>query len=989
MNDNDSKNEIAGIILFFFAIALMLIFYLLSPEIFIVKIIHQLAFGLIGKTSAFLIPVSILYASIDFFLEKRNGVSNIRVRSVVLLVILLSALLAVCTMDFTYFRELSLNAKGKYSAFKAIKLLWTSGINSAEISPMTNGKTILSGGILGGGIAVAFTRVMGKVISIMFLVLLLLSQIILMFKISLKKTAKKAASKAASTINQVRRNTRPMPQARPQMRPMQRPVQANKANTPAPNSFVNNAATPYGRQIMENTQVSTDPFRRSAFPVNPDNGFADLSSREYGVEAAGNDGMLSYGNNVVSTSESYDAPSADFSYTANPKNPRLRPHKEEQKRPSFLPDNTQEDFYSLEGATYVNQEQPINQDDYAPVDIDDEPYEITDDDPYNFEPREYQVRMPNVGAVPEANYDYSAQVLAPVAPSPVVSQMPQPVEQPVVDETVEERSDITINAESASASGYSSTEGRIIETSKSNNVVPTLEIGTTKPVVDTHANNGKVISRRMKSYVKPSTRLLAPDDAPKANANNSQELKEKAMKLEETIRSFGIETKVVNITHGPAITRFELQLMKAGTKVSRILNLQDDIALSMAAFSVRIEAPIPGTSCIGIELPNEKTSAVYLRSLIESKEFRAAPPLTVPLGRDIPGKPIMCNLAKMPHLLIAGSTGSGKSVCINTILTSILYNSSYEDVRMILVDPKVVELSIYNGIPHLIMPVVTQPKKAAGALKWAVQEMERRYKCFAESGVRDLAGYNEWLKFRGEKPLPLILIVIDELADLMTVAAKEVEDHISRLAAMARAAGLHMIIATQRPSVDVITGVIKANVPSRIAFAVSSGVDSRTILDSVGAEKLLGKGDMLYAPLSAPKPVRGQGAFLSDKEVENVVKYLKDTFGPYYDEDIIKAIDSVTEGGSGSGAAMGGDGGDGDGEDDLLERAVETVIDAGNASVSILQRRLGIGYPRAARLIDVLEQKHYIGPFEGSKPRKVLINRTDWLEIKAKGNNGQ
>ncbi|MCQ2528159.1 MAG: hypothetical protein MJ108_03465 [Saccharofermentans sp.] len=989
MNENDSRNEVAGIILFFCAIALMLIFYLLSEDIFLVKVIHNLAFGMVGKTAAFLIPVSMLYAAVDYFLEKRKGVSNIRVRSVVLLVILLSALLAVSTMDFTYFRSLCVTSKEKYSAFKAIKLLWTSGINSNEISPMSNGKTILSGGMLGGGIAVALARVMGKVISIMFLVLLLLSQLIVMFKISIKKTAKRAVSK----VNQVYRQQRPQrPVQRPvQPRPVQTPVQSAPvvpANTANDSRFVANASTAYGREILSGVATVSDPLnRRGAFDVDPKTGFAQVPG---GNNASENEEQITYVDNTFSTEGAYEAPVADFSYTANPKNPRLRSHKDE-KVPTFLEKEKRQDFYDLDGAVYSNGETDENaySDEYAEESYDDEPIElvdddeIVDDDPYCFEPVEEvmpvrSVRQPRIGGnVPVNPMNTVAPVAAPeeIPSEPVTEIRPQ---------TVDNSNHIAINAGEDVNNGYSRTEGRVIESNAAPDPEPSFESSVSAPVEPQPA--GKIISKRMKPYVKPSTRLLAPDTAPKRNANNDVELKAKATKLEETIRSFGIETKVTQITHGPAITRFELELMKAGIKVSRIISLQDDIALAMAAYSVRIEAPIPGTNRIGIELPNEKTSAVQLRGLIESPEFRAAPPLTVPLGRDIPGRPIMCNLAKMPHLLIAGSTGSGKSVCINTILTSILFNSSYDDVRMILVDPKVVELSIYNEIPHLIMPVVTDPKKAAGALKWAVVEMERRYKCFAESKVRDLAGYNEYLKSVGEKPLPLILIVIDELADLMTVAAKEVEESISRLAAMARAAGLHMIIATQRPSVDVITGVIKANVPSRIAFAVSSGVDSRTILDSVGAEKLLGKGDMLYAPLSAPKPIRGQGAFLSDKEVESVVNTLKERFGAYYDEDIMKAVELAANGGNGAGGGSGAsDSGDGSDEDDLLEKAVETVIDAGNASVSILQRRLGIGYPRAARLIDVLEQKRFIGPFEGSKPRKVLITRTDWLEIKARG----
>ena len=411
--------------------------------------------------------------------------------------------------------------------------------------------------------------------------------------------------------------------------------------------------------------------------------------------------------------------------------------------------------------------------------------------------------------------------------------------------------------------------------------------------------------------------------------------------------------------------------------------------LAMAAISIRIEAPIPGKSAIGIEIPNDVPTAVQLRGLVETKDFKASTPLTVALGRDIPGRPIYCDLAKMPHLMIAGSTGSGKSVCINSILTSILVHSSPEEVRMILVDPKVVELSVYNGVPHLIMPVITDPKKAAGALNWAVMEMQRRYKLFEEGQVRDIKGFNEKYKNGPEEHLPLILIVIDELAELMMVAAKEVETYISRLAALARAAGIHLLIATQRPSVDVITGVIKANIGSRIAFAVTSGVDSRTILDQYGAEKLLGKGDMLYAPMSAPQPVRGQGAFLSDNEVETVVNFLKKTYGSMYDEMIIKDIDRVTAGGDqASGSSSGGSSGGGSDADDLFNQAVQTVIENGSASVSVLQRRLGIGYPRAARLIDELEKAKVIGPFEGSKPRKILITETEWLEMQARQSNG-
>ena len=479
----------------------------------------------------------------------------------------------------------------------------------------------------------------------------------------------------------------------------------------------------------------------------------------------------------------------------------------------------------------------------------------------------------------------------------------------------------------------------------------------------------------------PAPVKLLDEEVKTKKIENNEELKAKARQLEAALMSFGIESKVVNITHGPTITRFELTLAP-GIKVSRVLNLTNDIQLAMAAQSIRIEAPIPGKSAIGIEIPNDKPIAVRLRSLLETKEFKSSSPLTVALGRDIPGNPMYCDLAKMPHLLIAGSTGSGKSVCLNSILISILCKASPEEVRLIMVDPKVVELKVYNDIPHLIMPVVTEAQLATNTLKWAVIEMEKRYRLFADCSARNIEGYNDYAKMNGDPTLPLILIVMDEFADLMVVASKEVETQVLRLAAKARAAGIHLILATQRPSVDVITGVLKNNLPSRIALAVTSGVDSKTIIDSPGAEKLLGKGDMLYAPVTANKPIRGQGAFVTDAEVEHVTDYLKNRYGPMYDEDIMNKIKNEVAGSDPS-VDKGGGSGDSSGEDDLFERAVETIIEANVASVSILQRRLGIGYPRAARLIDEMEQKKYIGPFEGSKPRKVLIDSIEWQQIKA------
>lgn len=457
-----------------------------------------------------------------------------------------------------------------------------------------------------------------------------------------------------------------------------------------------------------------------------------------------------------------------------------------------------------------------------------------------------------------------------------------------------------------------------------------------------------------------------------------------AEKLRKTLYSFGVSAKVENVSVGPAITRYELAPAE-GVRVSKIANLADDIALSLEAETIRIEAPIPGKHTVGIEVPNKAKSVVALRDIIESDKFMdSESKLAFALGKDVAGEEIVTDIAKMPHLLIAGSTGSGKSVCINTMITSIIYKAKPSEVKLLMVDPKVVELSVYNGIPHLLIPVVTDPKKAAGALEWAVQEMVKRYSLFAEKKVRDIKGYNEYAEKAGESKMHQIVIIIDELADLMMVAAKEVEDAICRLAQMARAAGMHLVIATQRPSVDVITGIIKANIPSRIAFAVSSQVDSRTILDSAGAEKLLGKGDMLFYPSGAPKPVRIQGAFVSDKEVENIVKFIRNEGEVTYDENIIEKIESANEP---ERVSKGGDDDD-DGTDALLNDAIEICVETQQASTSFLQRRLKVGYARAGRIIDQMEERGIISGYQGSKPREVLMSRERWQELKMAPTSG-
>jgi len=490
--------------------------------------------------------------------------------------------------------------------------------------------------------------------------------------------------------------------------------------------------------------------------------------------------------------------------------------------------------------------------------------------------------------------------------------------------------------------------------------VPSI-ISTTEDTAQVAVSKDGQIHRSYdRPYHFPSLDILAKG---KGSQNNGEEVAQNAMMLEHVLSDFGITAKVVNATQGPTVTRYEIE-PAPGVKVSRIVNLTDDIALNLAAQHIRMEAPIPGKSAIGIEVPNKTTEAVHLRDVLDCSDFKdARGGIPVGLGKDIAGKPVITDLAKMPHLLVAGTTGSGKSVCVNTLISSILFSRKPEEVKLLLIDPKMVELSIYNGIPHLMAPVVTDMKKAAAVLRWAVREMEARYKAFAASGKRDIKSYNE---AHPKAAMPLIVLIIDELADLMMTAPDDIEESISRLAQMARAAGIHMVLATQRPSVNVITGSIKANVPSRISFAVGSQIDSRTILDMAGAEKLLGKGDMLFAPIGANKPIRVQGAFISDDEVEKLVEFVKAQREPEYDNTVTQEVEKEAEKESSDANDVY--------RDELLERAVNLVMESGQASVSMLQRRFRIGYTRAARLVDTMEDLKIVGPSMGSKSREILMS---------------
>lgn len=492
------------------------------------------------------------------------------------------------------------------------------------------------------------------------------------------------------------------------------------------------------------------------------------------------------------------------------------------------------------------------------------------------------------------------------------------------------------------------------------------------------------MQKEVKEYKLPSVDILKTVKH-KSAKDVSDELKNNAELLVETLASFGVQAEITDISRGPTVTRYELK-PASGVRISKITNLSDDIALNLAAVNVRIEAPIPGKAAVGIEIPNTVKNSVSMREVIDSADFnRQKSLLSAGLGKDIAGKTVFCDIAKMPHLLIAGTTGSGKSVCMNSIIVSILYRANPEEVKFLMIDPKKVEFSKYENIPHLLVPVVTDPRKASGALGWAVSEMLERYQKFSDTGVRDIEGYNRYVeKHEDMKPMSKIVICIDELADLMMAAPKEVEDSICRLAQMARAAGMHLVIATQRPSVDVITGLIKANISSRIALTVSSAIDSRTILDSSGAEKLLGRGDMLYSPIGSNKPLRVQGCYISDEEVEKLCEFIKNQGESEYSEKIQKEIESKAAQDKTSTKFT--DGGEsGENLDPLFDDAVDVVLENGKASTSFLQRKLGVGYSRGSKIMDQMEDKHIIGPAEGAKPRKILINKQQWIQIKAQG----
>jgi len=950
------RREVTGVVFLSFAIILGVSYYLPdSATGWLGVFLRSLGKGLFG-VCAYAIPVLFMYAAIDFLLEKRFNVAPRRVMSVLLVLLAAAAIFPVFTVDKGTIQTLCLDAtKNKALAGDAFVLLWKSGINPEIVrTGAADTSTILTGGVIGGSIALGLEYLAARTGALIILFAFVISQIGLIFNVSLSRTATRTAEAIRSTTQKA---TGAIRSGAESLRAYSRQNDMQN-DTPADSNGYPGSQT----DISYLPQKKLSPFAEP--DINRHSGFIDLEGTDAPMTASSYRGRNPYdvdlsnpgavGRAAAEKQCTYEDAlvETDFLRPAHDPIP-TSDAKAISEMPGFLTDREEPTWLDIQTNAINPAEETLAHIPIRRIGTDGNVVAASGQD--DFDERYDADFCENDSSFPRAaaGGNRTADTVLPASNAAVVTA---------------QSASTTVSAAAPSSAAVSSVPAGANPPESAVKIPP-----------EKSKERQISIAFPKQPYKAAPLALLQPDSRDESGRSTQSALIAQGKKLEDTLASFGVAAKVINITHGPAITRFELS-PGPGIKVSRIVNLTDDIALAMASVGVRIEAPIPGKSAIGIEIPNTETSAVTLRSLLESTGFKKNPsPLLAALGRDIPGNPIFCDLAKMPHLLIAGATGSGKSVCINAILISILCKATPDQVKLIMIDPKVVELSIYNGIPHLLAPVVTDPKKAANTLNWAVGEMTRRYGLFAETSVRDFRGYNEEQAKKKEASLPLILIVIDELADLMQVASKEVEDTIARLTAMARAAGIHLLIATQRPSVDVITGVIKANIPSRIAFAVASQVDSRTILDMVGAEKLLGKGDMLYYPQSAAKPQRGQGAFVSDAEVESVIEYLKAQNLGSYDPEEAEAITSATSGTVGSSAKESGD------EDELLPQAVEIILMAGCASVSILQRRMNIGYPRAARLIDRMHEKGYIGPFEGSKPRKLLISQSQWLEIQSKG----
>lgn len=945
-NTNNKAREITGLIYLILSLFTGVAFYIPSVSSGpLGRFVVSIGRGLLGPV-AYALPLLFLVLAISTFLEDFFKAKKIKINNLLLLLIILSALIHAIAIKAEIVHNLSVDSEGKYTVLNSFSELWSMG-KSPETYP--NIDADLAGGVIGGAIALGLQRIIGYAGAIIILGSTIIIEAIIIGNFSISRILLSFLSLIYAFVDLCKKSIRNASDSIQESR-------ARKAEYNAKIKDLTNAAEPHSKVFgnvnsgsqRENTRslqqiTNSDTKQNKSFNIDSymsdfnhqsnANNRKDIPNYDLGANANFNNDGERIPSHKVNSDRTYVAPNFiiqqdNKSTTPNAVNNKadikLKPVSDfnNSKNSSIHEDSRVNSSFTIDGLS-ENNNNSIKSSDFLLANEVDDPDTKTDNNPTKLDLKSNK-----------SKFDLSKN-----------SADTKSVE--VADTSKKKENTLS-----------DSTSPESINEDKVKKVVP-----INKP------------------YVFPPYNLLEARPVQQKGATEKI-IKEQAMLLEQTLASFGVDATVIHVTTGPSITRFELR-PGIGVKISKIVNLSDDLALALAATTVRIEAPIPGKSAIGIEIPNESTATVGLRSLIDNPKYvERKERLLVPLGRDIPGQAIYCNLAKMPHLLIAGATGSGKSVCINTILISLLYRCSPEDLKLLLIDPKVVELSIYNGIPHLLAPVVTDPTKAANTLNWLVQEMERRYSLFAEKKARDMSSYNEIMESEGEEKLPNIVLIIDELSDLMMTTPKEVEDSISRLTAMARAAGIHLIIATQRPSVDVITGVIKANIPSRVAFAVSSQVDSRTILDSSGAEKLLGKGDMLYFPQSDSKPTRGQGAFLDDHEVQRVIDFCKSQGLDTYDQEVAQEIVSTKAGGF-------NDENSDEEEDELFNEAVDLVVENGYASVSLLQRRLNIGYPRAGRIIDAMEAKGYIGPHAGSKPRNIIISSEEWALIKADAWNNE
>ncbi|WP_242967393.1 DNA translocase FtsK [Fastidiosipila sanguinis] len=953
-NTNNKAREIIGLIYLILSLFTGVAFYIPSVSSgplghFVVSVGR----GLLGPIS-YALPLLFLVLAISTFLEDFFKAKKIRINNLLLLLILLSALIHSISIKPEVVKSLSVDSEGKYTVLNSFSTLWLMGKSPETFTSIT---ADLSGGIIGGSIALGLQRIIGYAGAIIILSSTIIIEAIIIGNFSISRILLTILSIIYAIVDFCKKAIRNTNASIKESR-------ARKAEFNARTKEISNQE----RQdnYYDKGFPKAQPAETKSLQQRVNTNMSQVNQRK----SFNIDSYMSDFNNHGNEEMRKDVPNYDLGANANFNNAG-------ERIPSHIINSDK---------TYVAPNFIIQQDNEARKN------KISNNNSNNIKLKPVRDFTNNQNtAFPEttnSTSDFTIDGLSENHNNHNISSKNSDFllanDNEDIDTTIEhelnhKKDDLKSNRSNSDLAKDSSVN-KVSEKTNSNRV---KEEEKAKNISDENSADKEIkkVVPVNKPYVFPPYNLLEARPVQQKGATEKI-IKEQAMLLEQTLSSFGVEATVIHVTTGPSITRFELR-PGIGVKISKIVNLSDDLALALAATTVRIEAPIPGKSAIGIEIPNESTATVGLRSLIDNPKYvERKERLLVPLGRDIPGQAIYCNLAKMPHLLIAGATGSGKSVCINTILISLLYRCSPEDLKLLLIDPKVVELSIYNGIPHLLAPVVTDPTKAANTLNWLVQEMERRYSLFAEKKARDMNSYNEIMESEGEEKLPNIVLIIDELSDLMMTTPKEVEDSISRLTAMARAAGIHLIIATQRPSVDVITGVIKANIPSRVAFAVSSQVDSRTILDSSGAEKLLGKGDMLYFPQSDSKPTRGQGAFLDDHEVQRVIDFCKSQGLDTYDQEVAQEIVSTKSGGFNDDESD-------DEEDELFNEAVDLVVENGYASVSLLQRRLNIGYPRAGRIIDAMEAKGYIGPHAGSKPRNIIISSEEWALIKADAWNNE